>query len=156
MIKNIWQDTPIINHTRTLLYSYRHWTGKSLLPDIHDDVLLSRALYFAPFIVVSHGRETDPIFNYANLAAQKLWKIDWNDFTAMPSRLSAEPIEEQRRNELLEEGKMRGITYLKEGIRVDKNGRKFFIRDVVLFNLLDADHTFLGQGAVYENWEYMN
>ena len=36
----------------------------------------AEALMDAPFVVLSHGTEDDPIFNYGNLAAQKLF-LEW-------------------------------------------------------------------------------
>lgn len=71
-------------------------------------------------------------------------------------KLSAEPIEESRRNQLLEEGKKKGVTFLNQGIRIGKTGRRFYIEDVVLFNLIDKDENYVGQGAVYEKWRYID
>lgn len=53
---------------------------------------LADALYRAPFVVLSHGTEPDPLFNDANLTAQRLSEMTWAQITAMPSRLSAEPL----------------------------------------------------------------
>lgn len=47
--------------------------------------------------IVSHGTETDPVFWFANRAAQGLWEMDWARFTRTPSRLSAEPDERATR-----------------------------------------------------------
>lgn len=153
---NIWKIPFVIQHAKLIAFSYKYWTGKDLFPGKPEDYRLSEALYLAPYIVVSHGIEKDPIFNYANLSAQKLWKIEWDAFTKMPSRLSAEPVEENKRNQLLEEGKKKGVTFLKQVIRIDNTGRKFYIEEVVLFNLIDKNKNYLGQGAVYEKWKYLN
>ncbi|HEY8400884.1 MAG TPA: MEKHLA domain-containing protein [Cytophagaceae bacterium] len=152
----IWQSPAVIQHCKLIANSYHYWTKKQLFADATNDLELSKSIYYAPFIVVSHGTEKDPIFNYANLTAQNLWKLSWEEFTKLPSRLSAEPIEEARRNQLLEEGRNRGVTYLEKGIRISKEGKRFYIKDVVLFNLLGDNKEYLGQGAIYEKWEFIS
>lgn len=42
------------------------------------------------FVLLSHSTDLDPIFTYANTAAQKLFKMDYTLFTSTPSRYSAE------------------------------------------------------------------
>lgn len=155
MIIEIWQQSEIISHSRLLADSYQFWTGQELFPEISNDLELSHAMYFAPFVVVSHGLEKDPIFNYGNLQAQQLWQLSWAEFTSMPSRLSAEPIEVVKRNKLLAEGRKRGITYIDQAIRINKEGKRFYIKDVVLFNLQDDNNKYQGQGAVYAKWEFI-
>jgi hypothetical protein len=80
----IYQQPHIIEYSQRLAASFKHWTGRDLASS-------PEALYHAPFVVVSHGTQPDPVFCYANLAAQKLWEMDWDTFTCLPSRLSAEP-----------------------------------------------------------------
>ena len=53
---------------------------------------LARALYEAPFALVSHNTDSDPRFNYANRTALTLFEMNWNEFTTLPSRMSAEPM----------------------------------------------------------------
>ncbi len=36
---------------------------------------LPETLYHAKFILISHGTQIDPVFNFTNLEAQKLWGI---------------------------------------------------------------------------------
>ena len=47
-------------HASLLLSSYRHWTGKSLVDEnlLADE--LYRALFEAPFALVSHNTQQDP------------------------------------------------------------------------------------------------
>ena len=42
------------------------------------------------FVLLSHSTDPDPIFTYANMAGQKLFKMDYTTFTSTPSRYSAE------------------------------------------------------------------
>ncbi len=151
----IWQQPEIISHSRLIADSYQFWTGLEILPGTANDLELSHAMYFSPFVIVSHGLENDPVFNYGNLQAQQLWQLSWREFTSMPSRLSAEPIEQDQRERLLAEARKRGITYLDQAIRINKEGKKFYIKDVALFNLQNNKNKYLGQGAVYAKWEFI-
>jgi hypothetical protein len=151
---NVWEDSEIIAHTRLLADCHTFWTGKKIFPDL-DDIQLARWMYHAPFVVVSHGNEADPVFTYANIQAQSLWNLSWKEFTSLPSRKSAEPVEEITRQALMEEGRKKGVVFLNSGIRISKEGKRFYIKDVVLFNLFTNATPFLGQGAIYERWEFI-
>ena len=93
-----------IAYSRLLSDSYRRITGNHLV-EAADDAALARALYEAPFVLVSHDTQADPVFRYANLAAQELWGYDWDEFTCLPSRLSAEAPLREERERLLAEAK---------------------------------------------------
>jgi hypothetical protein len=96
-----WKNSQVIQHSQRLLKSFQHWTGRSLLNrstlNLSENLLaerlerLAQDLFEAPFVVVSHGMESDPIFNYGNRQALDLWELDWQSFTQMPSRQSAAP-----------------------------------------------------------------
>ena len=86
-----WKQPEIVAHSSLLSDSHRYWTGRPLWPHQLTGEALARALYQAPFVLLSHGTEAEPLFHYANLAAQRLWGRDWQEFVGSPSRLSAEP-----------------------------------------------------------------
>jgi hypothetical protein len=67
-----WQEEVIIRHSQLLLHSYQHWTGRFLIDAIASPEEISQALFEAPFALVSHGTELDPIFNYGNRRALEL------------------------------------------------------------------------------------
>ena len=71
-------------HARLLLDSYSRWTGKELVLTSAAEADRYRALYHAPFAVVSHNTNADPIFNYANRTAQALFEMDWQAITRLP------------------------------------------------------------------------
>jgi hypothetical protein len=52
-----------------LLASHLELTGQPLLERLPNetDAALAARLYAAPFVVLAHGTEPDPLFNYANL-----------------------------------------------------------------------------------------
>ncbi|MEZ6067919.1 MAG: MEKHLA domain-containing protein [Planctomycetaceae bacterium] len=63
--------------------------GRELLsldgvPDA-DESRWAEALFEAPFVVVAHGTEADPILDYANRQALELWETDLPTLLAMLS-----------------------------------------------------------------------
>ncbi len=70
----IWTSPPLVNWCQLLLDSFRRWTGCELLERAGTAEDQARALFAAPFVVVSHGTEDDPILNYGNQAALDLWE----------------------------------------------------------------------------------
>ncbi|MFN6944193.1 MAG: MEKHLA domain-containing protein [Cytophagaceae bacterium] len=116
----------------------------------------SNNLYNAPFVVVSHGIQTDPIFNYANLCAQQLWNLNWEGFTQMPSRLSAEPMEREERQIFLEKTARQGFVENYSGIRITSDNRRFMIKNAIIWNVIDAKGIYKGQAATFSDWEFLN
>lgn len=107
----------------------------------------------APFALVSHGTQADPVFNYANRTALELFGMSWTEFTAMPSRLSAGPVERSERDSLLERVARDGYIDDYSGIRIAKGGRRFLIRNATVWSLLDAKGLYYGQAAMIPEWE---
>lgn len=128
--------------------SYSHWTGLHLIPaNLKDDEAVE-ALMSAPFAVVSHDTQADPIFNYANRRALELFEMDWDSFTRLPSRFSAETAYQEGRGKSLDEVSQRGYVQGYSGIRIAKSGRRFWIRDTTIWNLVTSDGQFHGQAAL--------
>ena len=103
-----------------------------------------------PDPIVSHGVEADPIFRWANPAALALWKMDWDQFTRLPSRQSAADTAEVQadRSRLLAEAREQGWVSGYRGIRVSATGRRFAIDDTVLWTVRDAAGVIHGQAAL--------
>ena len=91
-----------LRQTRLIVSSYRHWTGKTLWPADKPDAELAKEVFFAPFVLASAGTEEDPVLNYGNQNALKLWEMDWETFTRTPGRETAEPMERTERARFLE------------------------------------------------------
>jgi hypothetical protein len=136
-------DAAVALYSELLAQSYERWTGTSLV----EGSDISSALYQSDIPVVSHGTETDPIFCYANLAAQRIFEMTWEEFTQLPSRMSAEPVEQNERAELLNKAARKGYFTGYSGIRVAKSGRRFRISDTVVWDVLDSDGKRVGQAA---------
>ena len=139
----------IIQHSQLLYNSFFTVTGKVLLDKLTGKKELAEALYHAPFVLLSHGTQPDPVFTYANLTAQQLWELDWEAFTQMPSRLSAEPVAVSERQAMLEEARKKGFIADYQGIRIASSGKRFIIKNAILWNIYDSAGAYKGQAAMF-------
>lgn len=139
-------------HAQLLFSSYYHLLGKEISEFMEADMDPYRALYRAPFGIVSHGTEQDPIFNYANRTAQKLFEMDWRTFTQLPSRKSAEPVDREERQGLLDRVSQNGYIDHYQGVRISSTGKRFRIENAVVWNLSDDRGIYRGQAALFHHW----
>jgi MEKHLA domain len=154
------QNSYLYRHVELITRSYQRLLGKHLVenhsassPNLPESIAM--ALYHAPFAVLSHDTASDPIFNYANLKAQELFEMDWSEFCALPSRLSAEPACREEREKLLENVARRGYSTGYKGVRISKTGRRFLIRNATVWNLYDDSGNYAGQAACLFDWEFL-
>lgn len=139
-------------YSELLAASFARQTGRDLLVPGED---FARRLYLAPFALASHGTQPDPIFRYGNKAALELWKMSWEDFVRMPSRLTAEAMLQEERDRLLAEAAQKGYIDTYEGVRIASDGTRFMIRDTVLWNVEDETGHRYGQACVIGKWEFL-
>ncbi|MBM3117064.1 MEKHLA domain-containing protein [Jeongeupia naejangsanensis] len=133
-----------------LCASHRRLTGHDLVDPALPPSDAARWLYdAAPFCVLAHDTQADPCFIYANLAAQTCFEYDWDEFIGLPSRLSAEAPNRDERDRLLADVARQGYASGYRGLRIAKSGRRFWIEDVTVWNLVDAAGLRLGQAATY-------
>lgn len=135
-----------------LIGSFRHWTGKELVQSNPVCQDLYKALFEAPYAVVSHNTDPDPVFNYGNKTALELFEMDWPTFTSLPSRQSAEPVNRDERQKLLARVSQFGFIDDYRGVRISSSGKRFMIDDAVVWNIVDRSGTYLGQAAVLYRW----
>jgi len=145
----------LAEHVSLLCNSYRLWTGKSLIPETMANVDVGYLLFHAPIAVVSHNTAADPVFNYANLKAMELFEMDWETITSLPSRLSAEAINQDERARLLNRVSEHGFIDDYSAIRISSSGKRFRIKDATVWNLIDADGLYAGQAAMFSNWLFV-
>jgi len=150
-----WQPSGWEEHTRLLLDSYRRWLGRELVTRQNSPLDDARALFEAPFVVVSHGTQADPILNYGNRTALTLWEIDLETLLRTPSRLTAEPVHRDERARLLERTTRDGYVDDYSGIRITATGRRFRIHQAIVWNLIDAAGVYTGQAATFDSWEWV-
>lgn len=143
-----------LEHASLLIRNYRRLLGKDLLTGFDSDAPLARSLFYAPFAVVSHNTASDPIFNYANLTALQLFAMDWDQFTQLPSKLSAESVNQAERQRLLAEVTSKGYIDNYQGVRIAKTGQRFLIKNAVVWNLFD-DTRYQGQAACFAEWAFL-
>ncbi len=141
-------DFDIHRHVALLCSSYTHWTGLHLIPPAISAEDAVSELMAGPYAVVSHDTAADPIFNYANYCALELFEMDSASFTRLPSRLSAEAVNQEKRGKALDEVAKHGFVQGYSGVRIASSGRKFLIRDTTIWNLVDAQGVFHGQAAL--------
>jgi hypothetical protein len=151
----VWQSDRLIQHAATLARSHRRFTGRDLLPGLFNPLGLSRNLFEAPFVVVSHGTEPDPVLNYGNAAALRLWEMSWEELTRTPSRLTAEAPLREERARLLAAVTAHGFIDDYSGIRISKTGRRFHIARATVWNLVTERGEPCGQAATFSEWKFL-
>ena len=115
----------------------------------------AQALFLAPFVVVSHGTEEDPILNYGSHLAMTLWEMTWEELLQTPSRLTAEVVNRAEREWMLERARTRGYMDNYRGVRISHSGRRFLIENAVVWNVIDATGRRLGQAATFSHWTFL-
>src|SRR4051812_18831468 len=133
-----------------LVSSYHRLTGQHLIEPHPAD--LWQACWAAPRVIVAHGTEEDPIFFYGNRLALSCFELDFESFTRLPSRYSAEPLLREERAALLARVRVHGFIDDYAGVRVSASGKRFRIQQAVVWNLLDESGIRHGQAATFEHW----
>jgi hypothetical protein len=151
----IWKNATVIAQTQLIARSLDHWTGRALLPGLFNPLGLAKNIFEAPFVLVSHGTEADPVLNYGNAAALQLWEMSWAELTRTPSRLTAEAPNRAERAKLLEAVTRRGFIDDYSGVRISKNGRRFRIAQATVWDLVLPDGKNCGQAAMFSRWEFL-
>ncbi|RLJ64855.1 MEKHLA domain-containing protein [Sulfurisoma sediminicola] len=138
-------------HAELIASSHLRLLRRPLLPDGGDDGDTARRLYHAPFVILAHDAAPDPVFFYANLAAQELFEMSWQEMVRLPSRQSAEPLAREERQRLL--ARVARQDYIDDyaGVRIASSGRRFRIAGATVWNLIDAGRT-VGQAAAFGDW----
>jgi MEKHLA domain len=146
-------DFAIATFSAMLLATYQGFVGCPLLPAAIPESDAARWLYEdAPFCVLAHNTDADPRFVYANRAAQRCFEYNWEEFTSLPSRLSAEAPNREERQRLLDAVTRNGFATGYRGLRVAKSGRQFWIEDGIVWQLVDASGARHGQAATFSTW----
>jgi hypothetical protein len=140
------------SHVQVLLDSFARLLGRELIPRVGSIEEQAERLFHAPFVVVSHGTEADPVLNYGNAAALALWEMDFATLTLTPSRLTAEPVHRDERARLLERTLRDGYVDDYAGIRISSTGKRFRIEQAIVWNLVDAAGIRHGQAATFDRW----
>ena len=151
----LWQQPEVIRWSQILAQSYRRLLKKELSPSNTPEEL-AQALFYAPFVLVSHGTQVDPILNYGNQTALQLWSLSWEELTKTPSRLTAEPVNREDRAAMLKQAATQGYIDNYRGVRISSTGKRFLIERAIIWNLKDEyDHP-CGQAAGFAHWTWLD
>ena len=151
----IWQTAGVIAQTQTMARSLKHFTGRALQPGEQSAEALAEQVFYAPFVLVAHGTEADPVLNYGNATALALWEMTWEELTRTPSRLTAEAPNREERARLLAAVTRDGFIGDYSGVRISKNGRRFRIGPATVWNLRTEAGEPCGQAAMFSHWEFL-
>ncbi len=106
----------------------------------------------APFAVLAHNTDPDPRFIYANKTAQACFEYAWDEFITLPSRLSAEAPNRAERQRLMDAVARTGFISDYRGVRISKSGRRFWIENGIVWQLVDQAGNPCGQAATFSGW----
>lgn len=146
----VWQQQII-----RMLDSYHRWLGMELIDRTGTSEEQARRVYEAPFVVVSHGTQADPLLNSANAVALSLWEMPLDRFLKTPSRLTAEPMHRDERARMLETTTRQGYIDDYRGIRISSTGRRFHIDRATVWNIVDEQDQPAGQAATFAKWVFL-
>lgn len=149
------QNEYLFRHTARLLDSLRHWTGRDLIEPNLSSREQARALFHAPFVILSHNTDADPILNYANRAGLQLFELSWAELIRLPSRMTTEPIHQEERARLLATVSHQGFIDDYCGVRITKCGRRFVIEQATVWNLFNEGGKAYGQAATFSHWKFL-
>jgi MEKHLA domain-containing protein len=130
---------------RLLASSYHRLTGR-LLFGVEES---PRALFEAPFGLVSHNTAPVPVFNYGNQTALAAFEMSWPEFIRLASRDSAETVNQQERELLMRKVREDGFVDNYRGIRISSSGRRFWIERATIWNVVDELGVYRGQAAIF-------
>lgn len=135
------------DHAALMAGSFQRILGRPLFDDT-----AAEALYHAPFPILSHDGAEDPVLTYGNLAAQNLWEMGWEQLTAMPSRLTAEPQHRGQRAGMFAQMRAQGFIDNYAGVRISATGKRFEIRNAIIWPLLDEAGVKRGEAATFRDY----
>ncbi|MBI5855232.1 MAG: MEKHLA domain-containing protein [Nitrospirae bacterium] len=150
-----WQAPDVVAWCQLALDSHRRWVGCELIERSGSPQEQSCALFAVPFVVISHGAESDPIINYGNRTALTLFETTWDELCRMPSHLTTEPVNQAERARMLARAAVQGYLAGYCGIRISATGRRFLVEDATVWNVVTPDGIHVGQAATFSTWRFL-
>ncbi|MFA9456866.1 MEKHLA domain-containing protein [Halalkalibacter sp. AB-rgal2] len=141
-------------HVIRLNNSFKRWIGRDLIPLDKNKNYLQQFME-SKTVILSHGIEADPILNFGNQAALTLWEMDRATFLKTPSRLTAEPTERTAREHFIRQVKENNFVDHYTGIRISNTGKRFYIKQAIVWNMIDEKDHYYGQAAAFADYEYV-
>lgn len=150
-----WKNIAYQQCAQQLMDSFQHYLSKDLIEPCGNKEQQAKSIYFSSRIVIAHDNKEEPRFIFANRAATDLWEVEHHSFIGMPSKQSAEQEHRKDRARMLNQAKEKGYILNYSGIRVSKQGKRFFIENAIIWNVLDNKKNIIGQAATFEDWKYI-
>jgi hypothetical protein len=151
-------DDCMIQHTVYLAKSYKKLTGKYLFGIPYETLsptdLSQRLFNVEKGILLSHGIQDTgdgPLLNYGNKNGLTLWGATWDQLTSMPSKKTAEPVNQATRQAFLEEVTSKGYVDDYSGVRIGLCGSRFTIEQATVWNVV-VDGERIGQAAAFDQY----
>ena len=116
----------------------------------------AREVFHAPFVLLSHNTAPDPILNYANQTALRLFEPELGRTHRHAITADCRGTGASRPRGLLTEVSSRGFIDDYCGIRIAKNGRRFLIERATVWNLIDENGAPYGQAATFSAWQFID
>lgn len=126
--------------------SFERLLGRPLV-EAGDDVV--RAMWDAPFAILAHGSEDDPVVFFGNRATLDAFEVDVERLLVIPSRLTAEAPLREERQALLDRVARDGFIDDYSGVRISAKGRRFTIAQAVVWTVTDKAGNRIGQAATF-------
>ena len=144
------------DHVRYLDLSLKKSSGTALFDWINErskDAKVTTAELLdqnTRFGVLSHGTQSDPIYNYGNKASLELFGYTIEELCRTPSRLSTVPELMKDRDRLIRDIETRGYGYIDDALRVKADGELFIIDRILVWTVFDEEDNRIGLAAVYD------
>jgi MEKHLA domain len=145
----------LADYVYLLTHSLQRLKGVALVDTSLSLVAQAQQIFEAPFVLLSHNADDDPIFQYANQAGLALFELSWSELLVLPSRYSAEPQNRDERERLLQDVSLKGYADNYSGVRISKTGKRFQIKAATVWNVLDGDNHKIGQAAMFSDYNYL-
>jgi len=119
------------------------------------DEELAEWIYTNRNAILSHGTQAEPLLNYGNSQALKLWGMRFDEFVGTPSQTTVEAKLCSERAKILARVNQEGLVYPYTGIRIAKNGSRFRIKDAKIWTVQDEKSNAIGTAAMFPDWEFV-
>jgi hypothetical protein len=142
-------------HVKQLLDSFNKYVKRDLIERSGNVEIDFRNINNSKTIVVSHNGANDPILNFGNQAALELWELNWEDFTNTPSRKTAESDFREKREKMLKIAEQDGFFDNYEGVRISATGKRFMIKQAIIWNVENEQGDNIGQAATFSDITFL-
>jgi hypothetical protein len=153
-----WLEPPALEVVALILDSHQAAFRRPLVAGAEASGnlrLAAQETFGADQAILAHDGSSDPRLIYANAAAIKLWRRPWAEMIGLPSRLTAEPNEQEDRARALALVQEQAVLVGYTGIRVDSTGRRFRLEGAKVWTLRDPRGKVSGQAAGFSSWSLL-